>query len=213
LRDTLSCGSWLVYATRADAPDAARIRNLVLFVKRDQIHLESRRLYVSLLVERMNEALGSVGQLFRANTLLVPIPRAGLTRPNTVWPALSICRALHSTGLGGSVATILARTRAVHKSAGSQSRPSLQDHHESLTVQGSLDRLEQIVLVDDVVTSGTTLMAGAQRLREVFPRASIQAFALARVHSTGKPSRLVEPVVERISVVGQRCRREMTLTP
>ena len=32
-----------MYATRADTPNARRIRNLVLFIKRDQIHVETRR--------------------------------------------------------------------------------------------------------------------------------------------------------------------------
>jgi hypoxanthine phosphoribosyltransferase len=35
--------------------------------------------------------------------------------------------------------------------------------------------------VDDVVTSGTTLMAAARRLNETFPKAIVTAFALARV--------------------------------
>jgi hypothetical protein len=38
----------------------------------------------------------------------------------------------------------------------------------------------QIILVDDVVTKGRTLLAAALRLREVFPRARIKAFALFR---------------------------------
>jgi hypothetical protein len=64
------------------------------------------------------------------------------------------------------------------------------------------------VLVDDVVTSGTTLMAGARRSSEVFPRASIQAFALARVLSEGEPPLIAQPMLERIIVSGERCRRD-----
>ena len=198
-----------MYATRAETSDAIRIRNIVLFIKRDQLQPETRRPYAELVVERMASALRSpLRELFSGDTFLIPVPGAGLTRPKTVWPALSICEALRTTGLGASVTTVLRRVRAVPKSAGSQNRPSLHDHYESFAVQGTLDRPKSIVLVDDVVTSGTTLMAGARRLNEAFSGAVITAFALARVHSTGEPPHLVQPVIERIVVAGARCRRE-----
>jgi adenine/guanine phosphoribosyltransferase-like PRPP-binding protein len=39
---------------------------------------------------------------------------------------------------------------------------------------------ERIVLIDDVVTKGRTLLAAATRLQEAFPSAQIRAFALVR---------------------------------
>ena len=64
------------------------------------------------------------------------------------------------------------------------------------------------MLIYDVVTSGTTLMAGARRLNETFPNAVIAAFALARVQSVGEPASFTESIVERIRIAGTRCRRE-----
>jgi phosphoribosylpyrophosphate synthetase len=209
LLDILTCGSWLVYATRSEAPDAGRIRNIVLFIKRDQLQPETGRPYADVVIERMASTLGpSLGDLFGNGAFLIPVPGAGLTRPRTVWPALSICNGLLRCGLGASVGPVLRRARAVPKSAGSQTRPSLREHYDSLTVQGTLSRPHRIVLVDDVVTSGTTLMAGARRLSEVYPKAAVTAFALARVHSAGEPRRLFEPMIERIIIAGARCRRE-----
>jgi hypothetical protein len=199
----------LVYATRSEASDAIRIRDIVLFIKRDQLQPETRRPYADVVVDRMASRLGpALSDLFGGDSWLVPVPGAGLTRPKTVWPALSICNALLRSGLGASVKPVLQRIRAVPKSAGSQNRPSLRDHHDSLAVQGTLHRPSRIVLVDDVVTSGTTLMAGARRLNEAFPKALVTAFALARVLSTGEPPHLFEPVIEQITVAGARCHRE-----
>lgn len=203
-----------MYATRANTPNASRIRNLVLFIKRDQIQVETRRPYADVLIERMAADLpASFRDLFAEESLLVPVPGAGLTRPKTVWPALSLCQALQRSGLGTSVRPLLRRVHAVPKSAGSQSRPTLNEHYRSLAVQGTLRRPGRLVLVDDVVTSGTTLMAGGRRLAEAFPEDTIVAFALARVHSTGEPPRLAELLIERIVVHGERCRRAPLLDP
>jgi hypothetical protein len=37
-----------------------------------------------------------------------------------------------------------------------------------------------LILIDDVVTKGRTLLAAALRLRELFPRADVRGFALLR---------------------------------
>ena len=207
--ETLTCGSWLVYATRAETHNAVRIRNIVLFIKRDQLELTTRRLFADIVVEHMAARLDApLRELFGKDACLVPVPGAGLTRPNTVWPALTICKSLESLGLGVAVTPVLRRATSVPKSAGSQHRPTLDQHFDSLTVQGTLNHPARIILVDDVVTSGTTLMAGARRLEAAFARVSIAGFAVARVQSTGEPEHLVEGVVERITVSGARCRRE-----
>jgi pyrimidine operon attenuation protein/uracil phosphoribosyltransferase len=39
---------------------------------------------------------------------------------------------------------------------------------------------ERIVLVDDVITKGRTILAAAARLHDAFPNADIRAFALVR---------------------------------
>jgi hypothetical protein len=40
--------------------------------------------------------------------------------------------------------------------------------------------MSHVVLIDDVVTKGRTLLAAAMRLSEVFPRADVRGFALLR---------------------------------
>ena len=58
MREALTYGSWLVYATKATHPDAVRIKDVIIFIKRDQIQAETRRPYVELVVERMASGLG-----------------------------------------------------------------------------------------------------------------------------------------------------------
>jgi len=53
-------------------------------------------------------------------------------------------------------------------------------HYQSFDID--LDGLPapRLILIDDVITKGRTLLAAATRLREVYPGVEIRAFALLR---------------------------------
>ena len=110
-------------------------------------------------------------------------------------------------GLGEDVAPVIMRTTAVSKSAGSAVRPTLAQHIRSLTVQPGLRPPSRLLIVDDVVTSGTTVMACALVLIRAYPGVPVSAYVLARVQSSGNPERVFDPVIERVAVDGIRCRR------
>lgn len=99
------------------------------------------------------------------------------------------------------------------KSAGSTERPTLDQHLRSLTVQRVLMPPSRLLLVDDVVTSGTTMMACARKLSEAFPGVPVGGFSLARVLSSGDPDAVLEPLVERIVLTGPRCARLVVVSP
>ena len=94
------------------------------------------------------------------------------------------------------------------KSAGSVARPTLDQHVRFFTVQPNLAPPSRLLVVDDVVTSGTTIMACAMKLALAFPGVPVSGFALARVQSSGNPVRVLEPLIERVTLAGQRCKRE-----
>lgn len=67
-------------------------------------------------------------------------------------------------------------------------------------VQGSLNSASDIVLIDDIVTRGATLLGAANRLHDVFPAARIRAFAAMRTSSDPSEFRaLYEPCVGTIT--------------
>lgn len=107
---------------------------------------------------------------------------------------------------------VITRAMAVAKSAGNPDRPPLAQHLASLTVQKSFRPPSRLLLVDDVVTSGTTLMACMRRLADAFPGVPIAAFALARVQSQGESTHVFDPIVEEISVAGSHCVRGSVAT-
>jgi hypothetical protein len=59
-------------------------------------------------------------------------------------------------------------------------RPTVQQHFKSFAVLPPATTPTEIVLIDDVVTKGRTLVAAAIRLHLAFPNTLIRAFALVR---------------------------------
>jgi predicted amidophosphoribosyltransferase len=126
-----------------------------------------------------------LSSLFAADSILVPVPGSA---PSTrgMWAALRLASALHGVGLGGSVWTGIERRFPVRKSATAlnTARPIVQQHYESFAVaalESAPGKLPtRLIIVDDVITKGRTLLAAAIRLHEAFPNADIRAFALVR---------------------------------
>ena len=59
---------------------------------------------------------------------------------------------------------------------------------------------ERIVLIDDVVTKGATLLAGASLVRDAFPGVQVDCFALVRTLGLQpEVGQIVDPVVGTIT--------------
>jgi hypothetical protein len=123
--------------------------------------------------------------IFQPSSILVPLPRSSLLRPDSLWVPDRIAQALVRRGIGARVARYLIRTTAVPKSAFSppDQRPSPEMHYNSMTVEGSLESANDLVLVDDIITRGHTILGAANRLLDAFPASRITAFAAMRAIS------------------------------
>ena len=207
--------SWWVYATKKSTPTCRQLCDFIIDMKKDRRHA-SGRLLADFVAENVSANLSRLpAGLIPAEAVLVPTPGSGLSKPDTVWAARTLCQRLVEHGVGHRTEELVRRIKAVPKSAGNQNRPNVSVHVDSFQVVATpqlADTYTHLVLVDDVVTRGTTLTSAAFRLRAAFPHVTISSFAVARVDSTGEARRPPDPLVEYIVTADhEHCSRQSSL--
>jgi predicted amidophosphoribosyltransferase len=137
--------------------------------------------YAERVQRQMSESPQLTGFL-SPDALLVPVPGCAPKRDQSRYVSSRLAEALLRQGIGRDMWHGLKRIRRVQKSstAPSSERPSVALHYETFSVDSLTRGSQSLVLVDDVITKGRTLLAAAVRLREAFPDSNIRAFALLR---------------------------------
>lgn len=138
---------------------------------------------------RLTERGGPVLDLVAGADLAIPVPssqRLVESAESSQWPSLVIAEQLKVAGMTSRVEPYLQRTRTVRRSRSlrTEDRVTVAEHFDSLSFTGHPSLMDaavqKILLVDDVLTKGTTLAACYRRVREGFPDAEVIGFAIAR---------------------------------
>lgn len=140
---------------------------------------------------------GHIDEFSEPDTILTPIPGHAPRAPGAVWVSLLLAQALVKRRLGREVGQLLVRRVAVRQSrtAPPGERPSHKEHYESMSISPLLGtEPRRIVVIDDVLTRGATMMAAVTRLREAFPAVDIGAFAFVRTTRHLGDGPIVDPV-------------------
>ena len=207
LLSSVAFASWYVYSPRAAGWVAESSRVMCRRVKSsDPLWLP----HYAGCVFRSTFRNRELAELFSRGAMLVPVPGSARTG-DAPWTALRLALALRQVGLALRIWIGLRRRYAVTKSATavSAARPSVQQHYESLAAMLPVLPMHRVVLVDDVITKGRTILAAAARLHCVLPAAEVRAFALIRTEGfTHRIERLEEPCHGVIRWVGGDARRE-----
>lgn len=202
-------GSLLSYSPRGNSDAQCRSRTITMALKNDQyVTVGSNQILMSdYIAENLATEMVKLPfvNFFKANPILVPVPNSSFNRSGTLWVPQRLANALFKKGLGTKVVECLKRVKSLPKSATSlaANRPKAAAHYDSLAVDKILFEPTEILLIDDVVTRGATLLGAANKLLEAFPDATIRAFAAIRTISSPESfTNIYDPRTGKITLRG-----------
>jgi adenine/guanine phosphoribosyltransferase-like PRPP-binding protein len=203
---TLKYGALFAYSPYGQSREEERSKDYKTAVKGDQFYpISGTQVQMSNhIAQTISESRRTLplGRLFDDNPVLVPVRSTSMMKAASLWAPLRIATAMQAIGLGREVSTCLERVYAIQKSATSGgNRASVQEQFDSLRVQKQIADPTSIVLVDDIVTTGKTLVGSAKRLAEAYPGARISAFAAMRTVTLSRNFKhLHDPVFDEITM-------------
>jgi predicted amidophosphoribosyltransferase len=133
---------------------------------------------------------------------LVPIPKSSLMTKDSLWVPNKIAIALSNQGMG-TYFPCLQRIKAVPKSScvNSKQRPKPIEHFNSVKIKELINQPKCIVLIDDIITRGSTLIECANVLKERYPKIPIYGFAIMRTISNPEEFKsIVDPCRGEINI-------------
>lgn len=153
---------------------------------------------------------GEFPGFFGAQVTLVPVCRSSMVVAGGLWVPMMLAQAMQRLGMGRSVSPLILRAKAVAKSASQtpEKRPTVQDHFDSMLVDPLAPAPTHVVLVDDVVTRGATLLAAASRVVEAYPNVVVRAYAVIRTMSGMEVGYFEDPCVGTIVPSGRSTHRD-----
>jgi len=207
LLSTLEYASYLSYTPRGTEEEAKLSKRIMSFIKGDRI-VSSKSIQnipmSEFIAKNLKDELDKLpfADLFGKDVSLVPVPKSSLMIPGTLWVPQRLVHALCKFDLGKEF-NCLIRKEAVPQAHFSkpEDRPKPLDHYKTIDVQKSMETPKNILLVDDIVTRGATLLGAASQLAEVFPNIPIRAFAVMRtISNPNEFEKINSPVVGTISL-------------
>jgi len=179
--------SLLSYSPRGISPEAEQAKTYTYALKNGRsISLKNPRFMPDYIADKLygRIAVHPFNSFFKPNTVLVPIPGHAVLQKDSLWVPHQIASAIERKGLG-KISPYLYRYQTIQQSYRSQhQRPTAQEQYNSIATRDKdLFEPEEILLIDEVITQGATILGCANLLRDIFPKSNIQAFAAVRVIS------------------------------
>ena len=149
----------------------------------DDVNLPMTRYVAETLYDNINDK--SFLNVFDPSTVLIPVPRSNPLLQGGLWVPKRIAEEMVAKGIGCKVMLSLKRVKTINRSSQStpSQRPLPSEQYDSLAVEKSLTMSNKVVLIDDVITRGATLIAAANKLIDAYPEIKILSFAAIRTIS------------------------------
>lgn len=187
--------SYLSYTPRPKSEEQRLSKDMTRMLKNNEMWMGTLLSAAEHIVWQMARKMESLPlrNFFRDKPVLVPMPSSSLQKPNSLWVPRYISSALVRNNLGTKVVECLSRVHALPKSSHSlpKDRPRAINHYNSLGVE-TVQKADEILIIDDVITRGANMMGVANRLAAVFPGARIRGFAIIRTVSRSEDFKTIE---------------------
>jgi predicted amidophosphoribosyltransferase len=142
---------------------------------------------------------------FARPAVLVPVPRSGSSRASfdrdaCKHPSLALAQQFAQTMKSLAVHELIGRGTPVPRASDTPDRVSVDQHRQSLTIAWRPELASaRLVLIDDIVTKGTQLIASMLALRHAGYQGAIEAFCVSQtVAPDPSPTQLLPYLVHRI---------------
>ena len=203
---TVEFSSLLTYSPRGNLTEHFRSRTVMRNLKNDEV-LQSGVLMSENIARAIKRGLKNYPfkDYFSQNTILIPVPKSSLLKKDMLWVPQRITSALANIDLGRNE-ECLYRDIPLPKSSTSlaSNRPKAFQHYDSMKVRKLLFDPKEILLVDDVITRGATVLGAVNKIADAFPNARIRAFVVMRTISNPEEfSEIVQPCVGTIMLSGE----------
>ncbi len=168
---------------------------------------------VSWVVDRVLQLAQSppLNGIVTADSVLVPVPGHAPHRRGSVWPTWALTRWMVARGLAESDETMPKRWTVVTRSAtaATDQRPMAINRLQSFRVDSPFAPPHQIVLLDDAVTTGATMLAGVSAISGAMADLRVCGFAFFRTVPSGDAGLPIEAILEtvRLQSDGRTVRR------
>jgi hypothetical protein len=212
---TIQFGSLFSYSSHGDSDVEKKSKAVMVSLKTDQFLVSKPPISMSDFISdtiKKNMTTLPFAHFLQIYPILVPIPKSSWMKPDTLWVPQRLANALIRNGFGKTVVEYLERVCPLRKSATSLSsnRPKAREHYDSFGVRKKIfPEPEEILLVDDVVTRGATIVGAANKLHDTFPRADIRAFAAMRTISSPEDFKhIYDPCEGKITLIDEDTFRE-----
>ena len=136
---------------------------------------------VMTLVERAKDC-----PAFRQPCVAVPVPRSGSSRPSfepdaCEYPCWELAQKLATEFPHVQAVDVLGRSHPVARASDTQGRVKIAAHLDSLVVNLPAELVQaKLVLVDDLITKGTQLMACYRALQQAGHKGEVEAFCVSQ---------------------------------
>lgn len=193
-------GSYFAYTPRPTTYEQQLSKDLMYKIKNEKPYGNPPEFFSEYFAKVITQE--QFPDFFGEDVSLVPVPKSSLMQEDSLWVPDRIAKALANNGRG-TYFNCLQRIKGLPKAAlaKAEDRPKPIDHYKTISYKKSIYQPKKILLIDDVVTRGATLLGCASVLKEFFPNIPINGFVVMRTISNNEEFKnIVDPLIGEIEL-------------